>query len=349
MSPILEPSYSALAVAKQSVKGTPTTAPTKRLLQVGGDFGFSRDDGSEPYSDLTKYGGDTDWINSLTGEGEPALECTPTELAYCLWLHHGAEVVTAVVGPPTAQKHTFTPSATRGFWATAWRRVGQNVPQRHRMTDCMSTRFTIEGGTANKAVRLTQRWLALDPFENLAADPTWPAMPTDKTFLYTDGSGAFTIDSVVFTGQTQFTFTVDEDLSLVYGDDTVPFELVQGNPTAAISATILMDATALARWNFLVYGTTTPAGGAKPLRSLPALGSYSAYMKQRDAAGALNGRELKITCPAVKWTIPPAPAPNPGGGPVEIALAGALRPPGGVTPVYTIDVNTANADVAFTT
>jgi Phage tail tube protein len=343
--PIMEPNYYGLWIGKQTAKGTPNTAPSKRLIQVGGDFNIPRSDGQENYSDLTPFGNRTDWVNNVLGQGEPAIEATPTELAYLLWLANGGETVTAVTGPPTAQKHSFTPNTNRPHWCTVFRRVGLNVLQRQQFNDCLITRVQIEGSTANKACRITPRIISLDPGEIKTADPA-AVMPTDKPFLYTDGVGAFTIDSVVFPGQSQFTIVVDNALEPVYGDDTVPNELVQGTPSVTIALTCLMDANALAQYNKMVYGTAAPTAGTKPLKGLPALGQYSAYLKQRDSAGALNGREFHPVFPAnsIKWTPPDAPGPNPDGGATEIALAGELR--GGT---YTIDVNTANGDVAFTT
>lgn len=342
--PIMEPNYYALWVGKQTAKGTPNITPSKRLVQVGGDFNMPRSDGQENFSDLTPYGNRTDWINNLLGQGEPAIEATPTELAYLLWLYRGGETVAAVTGPPTAQKHTTVPVTTRPHWFTAFRRVGLNVMQRQQFNDCLITRVQIEGSTANKAVRITPRILSLDPGEVKTADPA-AAMPEDKALLYTDGTGAFTIDTVVFSGHSQFTLVDDSALEPVYGDDIVPNELVQGTPSATLGVTVLMDANALAQYNKMVYGTAAPVAGTKPLKTIPALGSYSAYLKQRDSAGALNGREFKLTFPAssIKWAVPDAPGPNPDGGSTEIALSGELR--GGT---YTIDVNTNNTDVAFT-
>jgi len=344
----MEPNIYGLWVGKQTAKGTENTTPSKRLAQVGGDFNIARDDGNENWSDLTKYGGNTDWINSLVGNGNPAVEATPTEMAYLLWLAHGAEVVTAVTGPPAAQKHTFTPQLAQGHWCTFVKRIGTTVVQRQSFIDCLIGGFTIEGSTANKAVRITPNVLSLDPGKVVASDPA-AALPTDKAFLYTEATGTFTIDSVVVQGQSQFTFTVNEDRSPVYGDDAVPYDLAVGQPSVTIGVTVIFDAVGLARYNTLVYGTACPATGAKPIRNIPALGSYSAYFKQKDNTGALTGREFKLTIPGVKWAVPDAPGPNPDGGNTEVALAGSMRPLGGATQPYTIDVSTSNTDVAFTT
>jgi hypothetical protein len=346
MSPVLEPNYYGLWAGRQTAKGTPNAAPAHRLIQVSGDFAMPRDDGSENWSDLTKYGNETDWVNSLLGQGDPACEATPDELAFLLWLFHGAETVTAVTGPPAAQKHTFVPSAGRGFWSTFMARVGQSVVRRHQFNDCLVTRVQIEGSTANKAVRITPHVISLDPGQIFTADPA-QAPPTDKSFLYTDGTGTFSIDGVVFAGQSQFTLVVDDAWDPVYGDDVVPFDLVQSQPVVTIGVTVLFDANALAEFNKLVYGTATPAAGAKPIKRIPALGAYTFDLVQRDQAGAATGREFKLTIPGVKWAVPDAPGPNPGGGSTEMALAGAMRPIAGQQP-YTIDVSTANTTVAFT-
>lgn len=344
---LLEPNIYALWAGKQTAKGTALATPTRRMVQVAGDFAMDPDDGEERYSDLSKYGGRTDWVNSRTGQGEPAIEATPTELAWLLWAFHGAETVTAVTGPPTAQKHTTVPTSTRGHWLTCYRRAGLSLIQRHRMIDCMIGRIQIEGSTANKAVRVTPRLFCLDPFETIAADPAGVDMPVDKPFLFTDGTGAFTLDGTVIKAHSQFTFVADEDLSLVFADDVIAHDLAQGEAQCTIGVTLKFDSDALAAWNKLVYGSASPAANTKPLKNIPALGSYSAYLKQRDGAGALNGREFKLTIPGVKWDIPPAPGPNPAGGETEVALAGAMRPVAGQAP-YTIDVNTANTVVAFT-
>jgi hypothetical protein len=344
---MLEANINALWGGKQVAKGTPLVAPPHRFNWVAGDFAMPREDGEEPYSDLSKFGDRSDWVNTLLGNGEPAVEATPTELAWLLWMFHGAETVTPVTGPPAVQKHTTTPQAGRGHWGTFATRKGLSIVDRKRFADSLIGRLQIEGSTANKAVRATARILSLDPGELLAADPA-AAMPVENTLLYTDGAGTFTIDTVVIRGQSQFTFVADEDLSPVYGDDTVPHDLVTGSPAVTIGVTVYADADGVAAYNKQVYGSAAPAAGTKPLKRLPALGSYEFSLTQRDpTTGALNGLGFDLLIPGVKWTPGEFPGPNQGGGATEISLAGSMRvlP---ATPGYTLDVFTPNAVVAFT-
>lgn len=353
--PLLESNYYAAWIGKQTAKGTPNTAPSKRLIQVGGNVDAARDDGEENYSDLTKYGTSTDWVNSLLGQGEPIAEATPEETAYLLWLFHGAETVTAVTGPPTASKHRFQPTTSLGFYFTLFNRIGSTNLIKRQHNDCIITRVSLEASAANKAMRITPRIVSLDPGAIYTTDPT-QALPTDRPYLHTDlalnagaaTDGSMVIDGVTFRGVTQFSMVVDDAWEPVYGDDSRPYDWVQGNPSVAVGATLLLDSVGLGEWNRLIYGATSPTVGTKPLRSIPALGSFLATLRQRDAVGAFNGRELVASVPGVKWTPPPAPAPAPDGGATEVALAGQMRviP---ATPAYTLDVMTAAAVVAFTT
>jgi hypothetical protein len=427
---------------KQTAKASENTAPAHRAIQVGGDMNIARDDGTENWSDMTKYGGNTDWINSLTGNGNPAIEATPSETGAMLWLAHGSEVATAgtnnvwtIAGAPgsgqftlviwdgaqsiqvpnvlntmtaasldtaieaamlaagyaanqvtcaggplnttaitvtfsgvgsaakpfylskTADttapaatltnttsavrtKHTYTPQITQGHWATFVKRMGTTVITRQSFIDCLIGGFTLESSTANKATRLTPTILSLDPGKVVATDPV-AGLPTGidgKPFLYTDGTGTFTVDGFVQQGQSQMTMSVTEDRTPVPGDDVVPYDFAVGTPAVTIGVTLVFDAVGLAEYNRLVYGTATPAAGTKPLRNIPALGSYSFDLKQKDNQGNLSGNELKATIPGVKWAVPDAPGPNPSGGNTEIALAGSMRPLGGSTQPYTLDV-----------
>ena len=179
-----------------------------------------------------------------------------------------------------------------------------------------------------------------------ASDPS-QAVPSPQPFLYTDGTGTFTIDGTAIRAQSQFTFVPNAAQTLVYGDDTTAVDIQPGNASATLSVTLAFTDQTLAEFNTLVYGTTTPAAGAKPVESIPPLGSYSCDLKARSGLGRETGDRLTLTVPGVKWTVPDAPDPNPDGGNSEIALAGSLR---GVTgqPKYQL-FDTYCDSAAFTT
>jgi hypothetical protein len=229
------------------------------------------------------------------------------------------------------------------------KRIGSSTIQRQAYIDCLIGGMTLEGSTSAKALRMTPNILSLDPAKTLAADPTGATLPLGndgRPFLYNESSAAsstgFVLNGTALPGASEFTFTINEDRSAVYGDDVVPFDLVVGQPTATIAVTLIFDAAGLSFWNTLVYGTGSPAPGTKPQRFLPPDGSYSCDFKQKDGLGNVTGNDLLISIPRVAWNLPDAPGANAGGGAVSISLAGQMLPPAGVTPPYTITL--ANGD-----
>lgn len=334
-----------LWAGKQTAKGSRNAAPGKRFKQVAGAFGVAREDGSENYSDATMFPDTQDWVNTLAGNGQPGIEATPDELAWVLWAFMGGETTSAVAGPPAKTKHTIVPLPGLGHWQTWVSRQGSSVIDRLSYNDCQTSQVQIEGSTGNKAVRITPTVICLDPAEQLAADPV-AVMPTDACFLYTDGTGAFSIDGTVIRGHSQFTMVANKDLQPVYSDDVVVFDLAIGNAVTTIAVTMYFDADGRAMWNKLLYGTATPATGAKPRRGLSPLGSYTFTLTAKDRAGAVTGDKFVLTIPTVNWALPTAPAANADGGAGELALAGAMRKSAPGTPDWTIAID--NDSAAFT-
>jgi hypothetical protein len=148
---MLEPSIYGLWAGKQTARGTKNAAPGKRLVQVGGDFNTARDDGEENYSDLTKYGARTDWINSVTAIGEPACR-VHTDRARLSPL-----ALSTAPRPsrpsPARRRHRSTHSRRRPaavFGATFVKRVGLTQVMRHSFNDSLIGRITIEGSTVGQ-------------------------------------------------------------------------------------------------------------------------------------------------------------------------------------------------------
>ena len=266
--------------------------------------------------------------NSLTGGASPTGTMTMTT-------------------PGIKNKHTFVPIPGIGFWSSWFRRVGQNLLTRHQFNDCQISQLVYEASTGAKAGRVTSALMSLDPGEVKAADPV-TALTAKRPFLHTDGVGAFSLQGAVHRGLSQFQVTLNEDLQPVSADDVTVYDLIMGNASAAIAATLYFDADGLARWNEQVYGVAAPITGAKPVKTLPSLGAFVHDLQAKDPDDAfVNGDRVVFTASGVKWSLPDMPDPNPDGGTAEIALAGALRTPLAGGNLYTIDVY--NDDVAYTT
>lgn len=337
-----------LWAGKQTAKGTPNTAPGHRFKQVGGDFNAPREDGSENYSIGTQFTATQDWVNTLVGNGAPAIEATPDETAWQFWTMEGGETVTpqggGMTGEPVKSRHSFHPLPGLGFWHTYATRLGSSTLTQRQWNDCQIGQIELGGSQGSKAIRVTPTVICLDPAQVRNSDPV-AAIPDDRTFLYTDGTSRFTIDGTVARGHSEFTFVVNKDLQPVYSDDVTVYDLAIGNAVITISVTLFFDADGLAVFNKQLYGTAAPAANAKPIHNIPALGSYSFELWMTDATGARTFDDFKLDLPGVKWNVPDAPGPNPDGGAPSITLTGSYRPVTGQNP-YNVDIDTDAA--AFT-
>jgi hypothetical protein len=281
---------------------------------------------------------------TVTFDG-PAMQKRPHPLMTLVTNSLGGGV-TPTVTPTTSTPgvnatHTTVASGSAGFWLTWWQTVGQTTIQRLKMNDGRIGQLVVEASTGTKALRVTPTFLFVDPAEVYATDPTL-GMPTAPVMIYTEGAGSFTIDGQVFTGQTQFQLTLNLDLSFVYGDNVVPFDLQRGNVGATIGATLLFDDTLLARWNTWLYGTSAPTAGTKPLGRIPAVGSYACNLLKKDT-GNNTIASFKATFPGVQWDLPDSPGPNPDQGSAEIGLTGRLQKLPGITTLYTFDIGCQQA------
>lgn len=349
--PVVESNIHAFWVASQpSGKGTPATVAQKRLITVAGDLDVNRDDGAENFSDLDRFGDSADFVNTITGGGSLTVEAQANEAAYLCWLFFGNETFTAKsvgVSPP---KFEFEPGANIGKWATFWKRVGMSTIFRRKFNDCRISSLRIEGSTANKVVKIIPTVISLDPGEVFTSDPAVAINATQDPFVYTEAKGTFTVDGTVFTGHSQFAVTIDDGLAAVYGDDVVPYDLIPGNAQVNLEGiTMLLDDASLARYNTQFYGTATPTAGTKPLKTIPALGTYSFDLVR----GTLDNRlRMKVELGSVKWAPDVAVPPNPDGGAIELAWGGQARKnaAGGAAPtapkLIRVTIETGAGDLA---
>jgi hypothetical protein len=245
--------------------------------------------------------------------------------------------------PGVLATHTFTAQNALGFWSTWWQTVGSAQQQKLKHNDARMGGLQIEASSGTKALHASPQLLCLDPAEVYAVDPTVP-MPTSPVMLFTEGAANWQIDSTVIRGFSQFQLQLAYNLSPIYGDDIIPFDVTRGNASAVITVTTQADDVMQARWNNWLYGTPTPAAGTKPIKRLPPLGAFHGDLVKKDSAGSTIG-ELLLDIPGVRWQIPDSVAPNPGQGSQEISITGQLRKLG-TNPLYTLSVGCQSA--AFT-
>lgn len=307
---------------------------------------------AHPYigsGNVTASGGPWPAAITLTYSGLRAKRPMPPIGAYTNNLTGGATPhVTFVQSTPGVNaSHVTEPGGGVGFWLTWWQTVGATIGsvQRLKMNDGRIGQLVIEASTGAKVLRVTPTLMFVDPGETYdSGDEPEQELPSSPVLIYTEGHGSYTLDGQVFTGQTQFQFTLNLDLSFVYGDDTIPFDFARGNVGATIGATMLFDDTMLQKWNRWIYNDPNPTSGTKPVKRVPPIGGYSADLQKRDSSGQPYA-SFAIDVEGVQWEIPDSPGPNPDQGSAEVGLTGRFQKLPGV-PLYTCTVGCQQA--AFT-
>ena len=321
----VESNVYGLWVGKQPAKGTPAlSASATALRQVGGDIAAARDEGEENYSDNSRFGDIVSFVNSIQGSGTPVCQATPDTVALLSYLFYGQEVFTVKVPGTSPPKYEFEPGASGSFYTTWWKKVGLNEVVRQQFNDTKLTGWRIEGSTANKVVKINPTLMSLDPAVVYASDPV-DEVDRVTPFMYTEGSGNFEINGVVFRCQSQFAIAVADAVTPYFGDSIQPCDMIAGQSTITIEGlTVLLNSASLSLYNEIVYGTPSPVAGTRPTSEISEDGSYT-IMLERDGATADERVSVQVELPGVKWAPDVAVPPNPDGGAIELTLAGTVR------------------------
>jgi hypothetical protein len=251
--------------------------------------------------------------------------------------------VIANTTPGVLATHTFGPQNSLGHWSTWWQTVGATTQQKLKHNDVRMGGLQIEGSSGTKDLRASPQFLGLDPAEQYVTDQVL-GMPTSPVLLFTEGSGAFQVDSTTILAMSQFQIQLAYNIGPIYGDNVTPYDIARGTPTAIVTCTAEADDVMVGRWNNWLYGTPTPSPGTKPILRLPPLGSFNCNLLKKDSAANTIGSFL-ASVPGVRWQIPDSVAPNPDQGSGQMSLTGAFRLLGG-NALYSMAVGCQQA--AFT-
>ena len=207
---------------------------------------------------------------------------------------------------------------TGGKSLTAWKKVGQTVgPLRQKFNKCRPTSLRVEGSSANKVVKGTPQLLSIDPGEIFTTDPV-ATIDTDDALLHTEGVGRYKIDGQVYDGASQWALVINDSITPRYGDDIRPHAMGYGAASIALEGvTIGLTPGALTRYYQQIYGVSSPPVGAKPIGSLPGLGSFEVDLRKgwqyrititgspTGGSFTLNPASLGATA-AIPWNATPA-------------------------------------------
>jgi hypothetical protein len=108
---LVESNYYGGWMSKQAAQGTAGAAGSaRRQSWVSDDFATNVDDGNLQVSDLSLYGTNYRYRNTVQAAGSPQFAALPSETAFGLWLAHGGETVTGATNELQTITVTGTPT-----------------------------------------------------------------------------------------------------------------------------------------------------------------------------------------------------------------------------------------------
>lgn len=316
--------FGTFALAKQSAKGSPASAPTLKMHMSGSpSLGPTKTRARFAMTDSGRDIG-AGYTSSMGVQGDVPLYLHPDGFALLAYLALGAN---ADSGSSPNYTHTATP-ANDVPWFTCWA-VAANGTIVERYDDCKLDSLRIEG-SAGQPLQATLSIIGIT-YNFLGADTALAPLGSTP-YLYPEFLGQFTIDSVPQRLH-RFSIGVDNGLSQYQADGYLPADIDPGGRTVTCSfATRFTGPTAFPDYRTFFYGSpsgTTPSA---------AVGTHSFTAKLvRDA-----NTSVEFQMPQVTWASVPRPQPDPGGAPIEVEVAVEVeRPASGVITTWITKDQTA--------
>lgn len=313
----------ALWVGIQSGKGVAASTMQKRLPLIDGGLSPKSSSAMRRWLDGKRFGKKVSFKKQTMVGGEVTILATPEALAYCESLVHTSDTAT---GPTSGvYTHTLSSAADDSAWLTFIQRIGTgSTVLRDKFVDCRVVGYEIEGSAGSDdpvTIKLSIIGLSVETAQ--AADPTPDDEPNDESepYVWTDIAGSLEIDGDTFRNVSQLNLSVSTGEELYFSDDVSAYDIISGEPSIEVAATVLVDDDGLELWNKVHYGTASPSTGAgistEELKgSLAWAWSYGASATLRSASYTLANVTLNSDSEIT---------PSPEGGSAEISLAGAAE------------------------
>lgn len=339
MATAIESGIGTLNYGRQSAKGTPATAATitvgyNRPKWFGGALAAKKGLGQEEYVDGQRFASPSVFTDRVGGPvGAVIVQAQPENAGLFAAAILGVDVVTGGADPYT---HTITSAGTSGQWGTWWQKVGSAIgPQREMYSDSKIKSLKLTAGAAQKVMHYDLDILSLNPAEVFGTDAAKTEDASDP-YLWTEVTGTVTFDGTVDTDVNEETLEIDTGMEAYWGDDIRPAQLIEKKGSIVSTVKSIITDTTLAKYRKAVYNNVAPANGTKPVKDVFYAALATVYTRSAT-------RTLTITRPRI--AVNPEDmivAPQPEGGPIEIAFGGACLK-SGATSAVTIVALSADA------
>lgn len=285
----------------QAAKGTPAATSAYAAYLAGGDL-VKPMRTIEPFEETTgaqmRLGY---YVATAQAGGAPEFYVPPKAAAALLYAVLGSA---AVAGGGDPYTHTITRSTTRP-WLTIWSHLGGGLYRENR--DCRVDQLVISG-EASRPLRMVPTITGLDPRSSSAAETTAAIEAADRV-LYYDGKGALKFEGTA-AGFLSFTTTINRNPEIIYSDDLIPTDDVEGLLTIQTQLSRLwVDASLDNRFHF---GGASPSDHTAAVKTILQLAGAPAGVEFKFTRATGPERSLKLAMPTLQLTALDSP-PNTSG------------------------------------
>jgi hypothetical protein len=319
MSQVIESGIGTLNYGKQTVKGTPATAATVTV-------GYNRPKwfdgvlkpgvilGSEEYIDGLRFGSPAQWVNDVGGMvGTVTIQAQPENAGLYMAQLLGVDTVTGAADPWT---HTITSAGSSGSYATWWQKVGVAVgPEREMFIDSKIAKLLVTCGDKQNPLHYAIDIACLNPSQVFEIDAAKTEDATDP-YYWNETEGGITFDGTVLTDVDEETLEIDTGIKPFSANSITPAQLIEGKGKIIRTLKSIVTDETLAKFRKTVYGTTTPALGAKPVKTVFFAAAKTVYTKT--ATRTLTYTTPKIAVKPDEMVVGPLRE----GGEIQIAFGG---------------------------
>lgn len=317
-----------IAIALQSVKGTPAATAQHRMRLAGGGLGLRRSvvDVEETTGGLLR---EAAFVARLEVGGGPQFHVRPK---FAMALAYGAlGALTSSIGPDPFV-HTATLSASPGNlpWWTVWAMLSDGM--RVRVHDCKIAGLRLEsasGQTLRATATIVGGVIRFRTAAAYATDMGAVVVESADTFLHSDGAGQLLVEGVVVSAIERAVLDVQNGATPQFGDNITPDDITQALRQVSVETTQIIPDFAL--WSRLHFGNAAPANDAVPIRDVLELAGAPAgvsFKYQRPGAGAQ--RSLQYLVPRLVVAELGGLEPNTNGDPIrQAATYRAFQPASG--------------------